>query len=118
MKKTLGLTKVVLSPIVIPMILFVGIALLVFFAVVGSSAVVGGAIGRHRVPYKSTVYARELSSRTAKLASEVLSSDQCIERVSCEVAKRARILGAENLIMRFVFKFAKTHSLKLTRVFV
>jgi hypothetical protein len=105
MKKALGLTKIVLSPIVLPMIFFVGIVLLLFFAVVGSSAVVGQAssFGRNKIPYHyrpTTKFGQDWSSRSVKLASDVLSSDQCIEKISCEVLRKARHLGAENLIMR------------------
>ena len=116
MKKALGLTKIVLSPIVLPMIFFVGIVLLVFFAVVGSSAVVGSALQgkRRQQHYHPDVFAKRLSSSTAKLASDVLSSDQCIERISCEVFKKARKLGADDdLILRFVHPFI-CKSLKYT----
>lgn len=108
MQKALGLTKIVLSPIVIPMILFVGVVLLVFFAVVGSSAVVGNALGRGRPPYKGyghVGWAKQLSDSTAKLASNVLTSDECIERISCEVMRQAKSFGVEKLLKRFGLRY-------------
>jgi hypothetical protein len=80
------------------MILFVGIVLLLFFAVVGSSAVVGGALGRNRVPYRH-VWAKQLSS-TAKLASDVLESEECVEKLACELFRKARGHTAENWITK------------------
>jgi len=113
MKKALGLTKIVLSPIVLPMIFFVGVTLLVFFAVVGSSAVVGGSLGRNRPQYRPVGGwgGNSFSSRTAKLASDVLNSDQCIERISCEVFREAKSFGAENFITSAIQEMPSSESL-------
>lgn len=101
MKKALGLSKIIFSPlivpVVVPMIFFVGILLLLFFAVVGSATVAGSALGR-RVPYRHSI-AKQLSS-TAQLASDVLGSEECVERISCEIFRKAKGHEAENWIER------------------
>lgn len=85
------------------MIVFVGVVLLIFFALVGSAAVIGSAthIGRHDVPYRFA-FARDLSS-SAVLARNALSSEQCVERISCEVFRVAKGYKLQNWMLRFVF---------------
>lgn len=87
------------------MILFVGIVLLLFFAVVGSAAVAGSAtaIGRHDIPTRFA-FARDFSSSMG-LARDVLSSEQCVERISCEMFRLAKGYKAQNWMLRFVVNF-------------
>ncbi|CAL8135313.1 unnamed protein product [Orchesella dallaii] len=88
-------------PLFLPMILFVGIVLLLFFAVVGSAAVAGGAAGiGRRVPTRFP-FARDLGS-SAALARSVLSSEECVERISCEVFRVAKGYKAQNWILRML----------------
>lgn len=85
------------------MIIFVGVVLLIFFAVVGSAAVIGSAspIGRHDVVPTRYAFARDLSS-SAVLARDVLSGEQCVERISCELFRAAKGYKAQNWMLRFV----------------
>ncbi|ODN03042.1 hypothetical protein Ocin01_03628 [Orchesella cincta] len=87
-------------PLFLPMILFVGIVLLLFFAVVGSAAVAGGAaaIGRRTTRFP---FARDFSS-SAALARSVLGSEECVERISCEVFRVAKGYKAQNWILRML----------------
>ena len=92
LKKSLGNLKSAATPLAVPlfvpMIIIVGILLLLFFAVVGCATIAGGPVGnKHHHPMYYT--GRSLMA-SAKLAGDVLSSEECVERISCEIMRASK----------------------------